>query len=72
MSKSQKYLAYIIKDPTSIEWPPLLGGCGHLQRSFKRSASFSNKVFTTIKRLKNLFVEILINTCPLTHRLAVI
>ena len=31
MSKFQKYLVYIIKDTTSIEWPPLLSGRGHLQ-----------------------------------------
>ena len=63
MSKSQKYLVYIIKDKTSIEGPPLLSGRGHLRvvpnsvfliikTSFKRPASFSNTVFTTIQRQK--------------------
>ena len=31
MSKSQKYLVYIIKDKTSIERSPLLSGRGHLR-----------------------------------------
>ena len=69
MSKSQKYLVYIIKDKTSIERPPLLSGRGHL-RVVPSSAFLI--ITTTIKPLKNLFVEILINTYPLTHRLAVI
>ena len=56
MSKSQKYLVYIIKDKTSIERPSLFSGRGHLQvvpssvfliivTSFKRSASFSKHNF---------------------------
>ena len=51
ISKSQKYLLYIIKDTTSIKRPPLLSGHGHLRAvpnsvflliitSFERSASF--------------------------------
>ena len=80
MSKSQRYLVYIIKEKTSIERPPLLSGRGHL-RVVPSSVFFNNynllytvsQFFQTqFQTAKNLFVEILINMYPLTHRLAVI
>ena len=44
MSKSQKYLLYIIKDTTSIKRPPLLSGHGHL-RAVRNSVFINYNLF---------------------------